>query len=111
MPKAILTASQIEDFSDTGFDDSMKKIQQANAEGIWMVATVQTGYKQDFNIESEKGLGGTVHATPGGGSVRVVEGEAEARATIGVDKDREGYAWVSRKMELRSEKAALPPTP
>jgi hypothetical protein len=101
-PKAILTPDQIENFIDTGVAVCFERIEEANEKGIWMTATCRATYRQDYDIDSDKGLGGEVHVNPAGSSVTVIDGAAEAKAKIGVEKSREGYAWVSREMEFRS---------
>jgi hypothetical protein len=110
-PKAILTPAAIEDFIDTGVAVCFERIEEANEKGIWMTATCRAEYRQEYDIDSDKGIGGSAHVNPAGSSVTVIDGAAEAKAKIGVEKSREGYAWVSREMEFRSKAANSQPAP
>lgn len=107
MTRAIITNEKIEAFLKIAPTILMALTREADNDGTWFKAKCRVKYKQEFDIDSDKGLGGEAHATQPGVTIL----GAEAKAKVSVEKSREGVLLVDETFEFQSIKARLSPTP
>ena len=99
-PRAILSPEKIEKFVRIAPLTLLECVERANEHGTYFTAHCKVTYSQDYDIESDKGIGANADAPALDGVVDV-----SANARVGVEKDREGEMEITFEMEFWSNAA------